>query len=315
MSDLFEGLPDNLPKGEEEKNKSNLPEQLQGKSPEEMYQMLSEEHQREVERIKAQQFDQQQSGQGQQQQQSQQASQQQQQQAPQQRQPYVPSYNPYQGYGQQQQQEQEPDLFTDPDRFMEQQFNKRLQPLAQSYTQSLKETNKQAFRHQIGEEEWERYGDEISQFIDSLSPQIQIQPQAYQTAYNFVRAQHVDEIANQKATQQASEKLQETLLKLGVSPDRLKEVMAGEEQSQPGNQQQAPQTPSSLFQRNTGTTAQVPHTAASSGGGGQNGSKGKRRLSETERKLAEEFGMSEDEYSEYAAMNTDLISNLGGSNE
>jgi hypothetical protein len=311
MSDLFQGLPDNVPKGEEEKQESNLPQELQGKSPEEMYQLLSNEHQREVERLKAQKLDEMQQSQQSGQQESQQQQSQQQYQQPQQP-TYSPSYSPY---GQQSQgQQQSADLFTDPDRFMDEQFNRRLQPLAQSYTQSLKETNKQQFINSIGNEEWEKYGSEIQQFIDSLSPQIQIQPQAFQTAYNFVRAQHVDEIASQKATQQASEKLQETLLKLGVSPDRLKEVMSEEQGTQPGSQEKASQQSSSLFQRNTGASSSVPHMAASSGGGSSGQSKGKRRLSETERKLAEEFGMSEDEYSEYASLNTDLISNLGGEN-
>lgn len=310
MSDLFQGLPDNLPKEEE---KSNLPEQLQGKTPEQMYEILSQEHQREVERIKAKQFDEQQQKQQQPQQQQQQQSQQRPSQGYRPRQQpnyYVPPTYPQ---GQQGQQEQEPDIFTDPDRFMDAQFKKRVEPLAQSYTQSLKETNKQNFRARIGEEEWNKYGEEVEQFMESLSPQVQIQPQAFETAYNFVRAQHVDEIAKEKSEQQASEKLQETLLKLGISPDRLKEVAGQEGQGQqPGSEE----TVQSLFQRPTGAASSVPHTAASSGGGSTGGNKkGKRRLSDEERRLAEEFGMSEDEYLEYAALNTDLISSLGGGNE
>lgn len=334
MSDLFSSLPDNLPEEENQnqQQQSNLPEQLQGKSAEEVYQLLSQEHMKEVNQLKAEKFDQQQQqGSGENQQQSQQT--QQAQQGYQQNYQQYPSYNqqtynPYQyGQGFQQQQQQgyeEPSIWEDPDQYLDRKLQQRLNPLIQQNVQSMKETNKQVFRQQIGQDEWNRFGNEIEQFVNSLSPQLQADPRAYQQAYNFVRASHVDEIANERANQQANQKLRSTLQQLGVPEEKIQSIVS--DASQSGNQaqvqqaaqqqlnQQQPQYQqpnSSLFQNFTGT---VPHVNNPQGGtnAGSGSSGGGVKLTEAQKQMAEAFGMSHKEYADYAELNTDISSSMGG---
>ena len=295
MASLFEGLPDNLPKDKGAEDQGvQLPPELQGKSPAEIYETLAREHERVMQdhelRMKAAEYDKSKETSKNQQQQTQGGY----------------NYPPQFQQSQQQGDEDDFDYVTNPDKFMDKQFEKRLGPIVQTTFQSLKETNKSHFMNQIGAEEWEKYGQEIEQFVSSLSPQVQVHPNAYKQAYNFVQANHLDEIVSSKADQKASEKLQRTLMKLGVDPEKLSELANDDEDVEPKD------TVSNIFARHTGTRiprSQPVKVEPNNSGGVKRGS---RKLSPEEKKMAEQFGMSEDEYREYAALNSDLISTLGG---
>lgn len=297
MSDsLFAGLPDNLPKKKEEQN-PQLPPELQGKSVAEVYEMLAQEHNKTVEQIKnemkAQAYD------GMQQKGDEQQKQQTSQYQPQSQQGYQYQYSPSQQQGQG---EEDYDFLTNPDKFMDKQLQKRLAPIVQTTFQSLKETNKAQFVNNIGAEEWQKYGEEIEQFVNTLSPQVQVHPNAYKQAYKFVQSSHLDEIVSSKASQQASEKLQRTLLKLGIDPEKLQSLQNDDDE--PVVEEKV----SNIFSKFTGSRTPVSQPVKMS----SPGEKKTKRLSEAERKMAQEFGMTEAEYSEYAALNTDLITALGG---
>lgn len=308
---LFASLPENLPGSKEEENQVNIPDELKGKSPEEIYQRLSEENQRllseQEKALKAQYFDesnkQTQGGQ----------------QGGQQNQQRYPQYNPQQHYvpAQSGGEEDQPDPYTEPEKFMDMQLNKRLNPLVNQTVQSFRGVARQNFRQQVGNEEYEKYKDEIESLMDSFSPQVQMNPEAYETAYHIVQANHLDEITSSRAEQLASEKLQKTLLNLGIDQEQLKQALGGEDQSGQQTQQtqqlqqsQNYQPQSSLFQRNIG----VPVTESSKQGSvpfnGQNKG-GKSKLTEDQKRMAKEFDMTEEEYAEWADLNTDIISTLG----
>lgn len=308
---LFASLPDNLPKEEEKQTK--LPEELQGKSPEEMYDMLAQENERMLEEQKKQL----------EQQNSQATGGQQSQQGQRQGQGYQPpAPGSTQQYGQWNygnqgtpaaQGPEEIDYWSEPDKFMEQQLNRRLQPIVNSTVQSIRGTNKNSFIRDVGDEDWQRYGAEVEQLIDSFSPEVQMHPNAYKQAYNIVMANHLDEVTSSKAEKMASEKLQRTLANLGISQEQLQEAMGQEGNQQPqGQQQQQPNR--SLFQRNLGVP-QVESGArgsAASSNPQPNNNGGGRRLNDREKRIAEEFGMTPKEYKEWADLNTDAISQLGG---
>ena len=270
---MFSGLPK---KGDEG---ANLPEELKGKSIDEVYSMLSEEHEKEMERAKAELVKQPEI---------------QQKPAPQE----APRYNYTPQYDQRSAEaEEEVDLVSDPDRFMEKQFKKRLDPLVQQTYSSMKEMNRQNFISRTGAENWDRYGSEVDAFVNALSPQVQIDPRAYQQAYQYVLSTHMDEIVEEKSVKQASEKLQRTLTRLGIDPSQL-----NDSDDEDGGSPE----PRSLFARNPtkASTQPVKHV--------KQDSKPSRRLSEAEKRIAQEFDMTDDEYREYAQLNTDLISTLGG---
>lgn len=297
-SNLFSSLPENLPQDKKEDEGQKLPEELQGKSPEEMYEMLTAENERLLEEQKKKLAEsQQQSGQPQQQQQSQQGQQGQQV-------PYTPPAQNW-NYGGQGQSQEEIDYWSDPEKFMNQQLDRRLQPLVQTTVQSLRGTNRSNFIRDVGQEQWQKYGPEVEQLMDSFNPQLQMNPEAYKQAYNIVLAGHIDEVSESKAEQLAAQKLQTTLEKLGIGPEQL-EGLANESQGQQQQQQRQ-----SLFQRNIGVP--VVETGSQSGSSNPRGSKPKgKRLSAEEREMAEAFGLTDDEYRDWQKLNTDIVSQLGG---
>lgn len=284
---LFNSLPENLPKPKVEEPKFVIPEQLKGKSPEEMYQMLSDENERLLreERDKAEQEYKKSTPppiQGQQRQQ--------------------PSYP--QQYPQQYQQQNEPDPYTDPEGFMDVQFQRRMQPLVNNTVNSLRSVNRSNFTQAVAKEDWEKYSGEVEAIIDNFSPQIQMHPDAYKQAYNIVLANHMDEVVGSKAEKIASERLQRTLLELGIGPEQLQGVLNGDG---PPKQEERP----SLFQRNVGVRTPVTERANSSHTP-YSPPKGSGGLSQEEKEIAKKFGMEPDEYKDWAKLNTDMISQLGG---
>lgn len=289
---------DNAPQQDE----SNLPEALKGKSTSEIFEMLRQEHEKEINQLKAEKFDQLDKGKGKG---SQPAT------------PLTtgrgpvsqPQYQPGPVSYQPQRQEEEPDIFSNPDGFMDRQFQKRLGPLVQSQAAAMRNTNREIFKGRIGGE-YEKYGEEVEQFVSALAPQLQADPRAYEQAYNFVRASHLDEIVQEKTETKAAEKLAATLAEAGLEPDRIAEIVSRANGSS-GNAAGELVSTGSLFQPTTG----VPRTASATPRGDappRVGAAGKGRLSSEELKMMEEFGMTREEYVQYKAENSDTFSVLRG---
>lgn len=300
---IFQSLPDNLPKGKQPEQEVVLPDELKGKTPQEIYARLSQEHQRvvgdldkdhqlEVANLRSQQPPP--------------VQQQQQQPQPQQQpgqQQQVAGY-PYQQVGT----EEEPDFLTQPDQYIERQFQKRMAPLVGSFMNSQKEAAKALFQQQVGKEEWDKYGKDITEFVDKLHPTLQVDVRSFHSAYKVVRGDHVDEIANARAVQIAEQTVKKVLTSLnipGLSEEKIGAILqgGGEQGEQTGQQKQKPA--SSLFQPATGT---VPHTEGPRPFATEQQQQGTVKLTPLQKQMAEEFGMTDQEYAEYAKLNTDIIS-------
>lgn len=255
---------------------ANLPDPLKGKSKEEMYNMLREEHDRELQakenellkkklaEVPAQQ----------------------------------PVYQPPQPTFQQP--AQETSLYTDPDKFMEEQLNKRLAPLVNTFQQSSVELAKEQFKSAIPPDEWEKYGGEMEQFVENVDPRIKgSQPlNTWKAAQNYVRGKHLDEIADARASNKAKELLKEILAETGADEGKLGEYF---------NRSATPAPRSSLFQAGTGTIPQSSPPRKMS-----TATQPKARLDSLQQKIADAFGMSSDEYTELSKYNTDVVSQLKG---
>lgn len=296
MQDPFSSLPDGLPKGQEQDTGPQLPDELKGKSAAEIYQALKDENQKMLEaqetKLKAELYDKSKATQDDE-------STQQAQQYPSYQQPYIPPAD------------EEIDPYTDLNGFMEQQFSKRMTPLVQSTVTSMRGVNRNMFMSQVDKNEWDRYGKEVEQLVDSFNPQLQMHPEAYRQAYNIVLANHLDDVVGSKAEQIASEKLQRTLANLGISQDQLQSALESGEPITPSSppQQGRAEPQGSYYQRNIG----VPHVESGSRSSvPQNTGGNKPRLSPEEKRMAEAFDMTPEEYSEWAKLNTDAISQLGG---
>ena len=201
---------------------------------------------------------------------------------------------------QQENQEEAPDLLTNPDGFMDHQFNRRLEPLARQTLESQRATNKEIFQSKIGEDEYGTYGEEIESFVDKLHPALQGNFKSYNAAYDYVRSHHVDEISETLAEKKATVKLMAVLAKKGYSPEEITEfISTGEEPA-------APIAPTGLFGNSTGLRPVIRQTHTPF-----NPNKvGAKVTDPQERAMMAEFGMTDAEYIEYKDQNSDAFSEI-----
>lgn len=308
---IFSSLPDNLPGTQTQQ--SALPEELRGKSAEEVFEAGRAEFNRVTTEMKAQFADQIQKmqGQGGEQQQRQQQTQTSPPNTGAQRQYSLPTL-PNMG-GQGGDDEEEPNPVTDPERFLDKGLARRVGPYMQSQVAAMRAQNAALFEQRIGAEEMAKYKDEIEQFVGGLSPIAQAHPNSYQLAYNYVRSQHLDEIVEERAKGKESEtlsKVKEALADI-VPADRLNSIFGGDSGQQTQQAQQQAQMPKSFFQTNTGVQSSIPPRATNPIAQQAVGGK-KPKLSAVQRDIAEAMEMTEEEYVEWAKLNTDVITQTGG---
>lgn len=285
------GQPPVDPVGKAKTDESKLPDELKGKSPGEVYDLLVKEHNDEIETLRTTMVKPEESNEAQRKD------------AP----AYNPSYVPGGGFPaqqqQQQQQQEEPDIVTNPDGFMDAQFNRRMGPLVTATVQAQRETNRRLFAANVGKEEYAKRKDEIEALVDNLAPQMQMRPDAYDTAHNFVIAAHKDEIIEEEATKKATGKLVEILAARGLDENEIADAIKTVNPTK--------EVPQSLFAPRVGvksTVPVVPHIESGNGASGGRVPTRKPRLTNDEKQLAIEFGMTDDEWVESKAQNTDVVS-------
>lgn len=247
-----------------------LPEELQGKSAEEIYAVLQEEHNRLLEEEKAK-----------------------------------------KGVKPQPPQPQQPPRFTPPpftpppepegfnpvrqevNEVVDQALNARVAPLVANFVEAQRATNRSVFQQKIGKE-WERWGEDIEKFVSGLAPQVQAHPNAYDVAYNYIRSLHVDELVKERAAEEAKTIARQVLKEMGIDGASIEQP-----QQQPMRQ--------SLFNRGIpSVSGPRPFTPSQSAGSG---------LSSTEKRVAKDMNMTDEEYAAYKAMNNDALSLLQGGNK
>lgn len=185
-----------------------------------------------------------------------------------------------------------PTMLENPERYLDEQFNRRMGPLVNAFTQSQRESAKMLAMQKIPKEEWDEFGGEIEAVVQGMHPTIQIQPKAYELAYQLVRGQHLDTIADRRAEKKAEELAKKILFDMGI-----------ENPNMPGPTVQ--QQRQSLFQGPVG----VPTVSTPAGNTNPRGA-GRSKLSADEAEVARKFNMTEDEYVKYRDMNTDIVSEM-----
>ena len=298
--------------------KVQLPDALKGKSPEAIYEALRQEHETVVNRIKAQKLDD--------------LSKPQPTPAPtapapttpqpQQPQAAPPSPNRYApgvpGPISYRPQQETPNAFTDPEGFSQYQMDRRLGPLVQSTTQSLRGAHKGIFSQQLVDEDdkeiWTKHQDEIDRFMDVLSPELQANPNAYANAFAIVKSQYLGEIVDKKVSRKSTETLANTLADAGLDSETIAAIVAKAAGKAPAGQPRAAdfEAPPSLFQPSTGVAPRV--ASANTGNSRQPVTPGRASkasaYSAEERKMMDEFEMTPEEWETEKAQNTDIFSRL-----
>jgi hypothetical protein len=158
-------------------------------------------------------------------------------------------------------------------------------PLA-AIANSMRTTNRTAFAIQLQQagkqDDWSKYGAEIEQVVNTLHPDAQSRPEAYQAAYSYVRGMHVDDIVKAQNTAVVEDTIKSVLSKLGLG-DKVQEVIREEK------------APQNLFQRQIG----VPVMGTSKTVDLSKLSNASPALTAEQARVAKRFGMDAAEYLKY----------------
>lgn len=122
----------------------------------------------------------------------------------------------------------------DPNSVLDAHFNARIAPLAKMTLEAHSNTNFQVFESQMREnEDWKTYRGEVEKFMESIPLEVKAQPNSWPKAFDFVRANHLDEIIERRAAK--STKMERAAFVEGPSgpgPQRSKKVELNETQKQ-----------------------------------------------------------------------------------
>lgn len=249
-----------------------LPDELVGKTQEEIYDILSQAHEQEVNEVRKEILEK----------------------IPKQKEPdkTQPVVQPV---VQQQQQYQQPfvppqadSFYTDPEALASQKAAEVRRDITQTMALTQRPANEQLFALSLDEEDREifaKYRAEINARVDSLPIEGQANPKAYELAYQVVTGMHRKEIEKERFEKNAEELVKNTLR------DRV--GMAEEDIARAFEKNEAPQR-RSIFQVPTGVVnAPQPRY--------QGATKAKSpKLDEVQKKIARGFGMTDEEYLKYS---------------
>jgi len=286
-NNLFASLPLEAQPKEPPKNEK-VPEALRGKTVDEVWDQIESEATRLAEEAEARgkAFSAGQASGGQ-------PSPQQQPPVRQQQPPFRPS--PPQGFspqGFQQPPEEEENFLLNPEGYLDKALTRRVGPIVEQNARAMRAQNSMIFQ-QRDPEFYKRFGSEMEQFIDNLALPTQADPKSYEVAKQIVISQHFEELAEERAKA------------------KMEEYMKNPAGFQQAGVQQVVQPQRQGFFGGTVRQAPVSEKPTSTG---QSTTK-KVELTQAQKRMAEEFGMTEAEYLEYAVQNTDMKSMLARGEE
>jgi hypothetical protein len=252
-----------------------IPEELKGKSPEEIYDALANEHTKEVEEMRKDFL------------------------------AKLPKVSPEEPKIEPKVYQQPivsapviQDYYTNPEEYVKGITQQQINNVVGNYSANQRPINEQVFIQSLDTDDRElyvKYKDEINQNIDLLPPQGQANLSAFNLVYNVVLGKHRKEIEKERFEKNADDLVKTTLRdKIGLEDEAIERAF----------QKEPPQPQRSLFGSPIGAT-NIPQPRYS----GQNTSqKRSPKLDSTMKSVAAAFGMSDDEYMKSLE---DNISNTG----
>src|SRR5213080_2789784 len=93
----------------------------------------------------------------------------------------------------------------DPIGVLDQHFQSRIAPLANTYAENQAALNRQLTaerlsRDEVNRELWQKYEKEVDDFMSTMPGQVRVQPNAYENAFKFILAQHLDEVIEHRTS-------------------------------------------------------------------------------------------------------------------
>jgi hypothetical protein len=194
---------------------------------------------------------------------------------------------PPQAFPQFQQQEEEPNILMNPRGFLEDDYKRRVKPIIDRQNESMRVQNSTAFRMN-DPEFYAKYGQQVEQFVSSFDPILQADPRSYQAAAQLIKG----------SPEYAS------YLREKARAEYLEELKTQGTYVAPAGSPPPVQPRAGYF-----GGAVVPLAEGGQGAGQK--PKNVVQLNEEQKRIADNFGMTDEEYAEQAGLNTDLYSVLG----
>src|SRR5438094_9868395 len=93
----------------------------------------------------------------------------------------------------------------DPIGVLDQHFQSRIAPLANTYAENQAALNRQLTAERMGRDEvnrelWQKYEKEVDEFMSTMPGQVRVQPNAYENEFKFILAQHLDEVIEHRTS-------------------------------------------------------------------------------------------------------------------
>lgn len=100
-------------------------------------------------------------------------------------------------------------LDADPEGVLDEHFRTRMGPLYAGYMENQSNMNRQLFADRIArdpewKEDWTKYEKEVDEFMKTVPPDVRAQPGAYERAFKFVLAEHLDDVVKARKTRSIS---------------------------------------------------------------------------------------------------------------
>lgn len=84
---------------------------------------------------------------------------------------------------------------------IEDHWHRRMQPIVTESLTNQAHQMKTLAIQEIGKQKWDKYGEEVEEFMSGMSPSMQAKPGAWQEAYRFIVAKHLDEEVEERLKQ------------------------------------------------------------------------------------------------------------------
>lgn len=192
------------------------------------------------------------------------------------------------------QEQSDPNAFwNNPDHYLETKLDSRLKQVQTSNADIARSQNRELFKMQ-NMELYSEFGDQIESVVNQFTPAVKGLPEAYQIAANYVRGlpENTKKILEKESKVAAANELKLFAERAGLDPETVETYLnSGEVEPIPQRR--------SLFA--------APHVAQPRV---KSQEKPRVKLSPAQAKVAQSFGMTEEEYAAYAQLNTDAFSVL-----
>lgn len=91
-----------------------------------------------------------------------------------------------------------------PEEAIDEMFRKRVGPIYNAYLDNQAQMVRETFINRVPKQQWDKYGEEVDKFMHDMPADARANPKAYESAYNLVLSQHIDDIVEERVKSRVS---------------------------------------------------------------------------------------------------------------